>query len=211
LPDGIDLPLLPAYAAALVQRHPGVSAGFTLRTAAEAVAEKTREKRQAIVAAIALGAATLLAIGALEFAVWSERQKASRVRALVQKEFSEAAPEVRNVVQAGVQIREKVASVRRQQKELGTDAPAPQEFLLRASQALPKGEISVREVSVEGARLRLGGEASDARLVETYRAALAGSFGPSYSATVQESAGSSRGTAVRFTILVERKGEDVAS
>lgn len=211
-PDGIDLPFLPAFGAALVPRHPGVSAGFSLRTSEEAAREQAREKRRLLFSAVAAGTAILLAVGALEFAVWAEGRKAAIARALVRKEFTEAVPDVRNVVQATAQIREKVASVRRQQKELGTDVLPPQDFLLRASLALPKGgEIAVREASVEGSRLRLGGEAGEAGLVEGYRAALAGVFGPGYSVTVQESTGSARGRSVRFTILVERKGEAVAS
>jgi hypothetical protein len=59
--------------------------------------------------------------------------------------------------------------------------------------------------------MRLGGEAGEAGLVEAYRAALAGTFGPAYSVTVQESTGSAKGTSVRFTILVERKGDAGAS
>src|SRR5512139_2190588 len=210
-PEGVEPAFLPAFGAALVPRQPGVSAGFSLRTSAEAVAEKERERRRLLLSSIAAGTAILLAVGALEFAVWAEGRKATVARALVRKEFTEAAPDVRNVVQAAAQIREKVASVRRQQKELGTDVPAPSEFLMRASQALPKGEIAVREASVEGARMRLGGEAGEAGLVEGYRAALAGIFGPAYSVTVQESTGSARGSSVRFTILVERKGDAGAS
>jgi hypothetical protein len=210
-PEGIGPSLLPAFGAALVPLQPGVSSGFSLRTAAEAVAETERERRRLLLSAIAAGAAILLAVGALEFSVWAEGRKTAAARALVRKEFSEAAPDVRNVVQATAQIREKVASVRRQQKELGTDAPSPQEFLMRASQTLPQGEIAVREASVEGARMRLGGESGEAGLVEAYRAALAGAFGPAYSVTVQESTGSAKGTSVRFTILVERKGDAGAS
>ena len=210
-PDGIDLPLLPAFGAALVPRNPGVSAGFSLRTSAEAVKEKARERQRLLFSAVAGGAAILLAVGALEFAVWAEGRKAAVARALVRKEFTEAAPDVKNVVQVTAQIREKVASVRRQQKELGTDVLPPPEFLQRASQALPKGEIAVREASVEGARMRLGGEAGEAALVEGYRTALAGVFGPAYAVTVQESTGSARGSSVRFTILVERKGDAGAS
>jgi hypothetical protein len=210
-PDGIGLPLLPAFGAALVPHQPGVSAGFSLRTSADAAREMARERRRLLVSAVAAGTAILLAVGSLEFAAWAEGRKAAAARALVRKEFTEVAPDVRNVVQPTAQIREKVASVRRQQKELGTDVPGPEEFLMRASQALPKGEIAVREAAVEGARLRLGGEAGEAGLVEGYRAALAGVFGPAYSVTVQESTGSARGTSVRFTILVERKGDAGAS
>ena len=210
-PEGIDLPFLPAFGAALVPRQPDVTAGFSLRTSADAVAEKARERRRLLLSAIAAGTAILLAVGALEFAVWAEGRKAATARALVRKEFTEAAPDVRNVVQATAQIREKVASVRRQQKELGTDVLPPLELLMRASQALPKGEIAMREASVEGARMRLGGEAGEAGLVEGYRAALAGIFGPAYAVTVQESTGSARGTSVRFSILVERTGDAGAS
>jgi hypothetical protein len=211
LPEGLDLPSITAYAAALILRRPAVSAGFSLRTAAQAEAEETKDRRRLLLTAIAGGAAILLAIGALEFSVWAGGRKAAKARALVQKEFTEAAPDVRNVVQAGTQIRERLASVRRQQKELGTDAPSPPEFLFRASQALPPGEVSLREASVEGDRLHLGGVAAEARLVETYRSALAGAFGPGYSVSVQESTGSAQGSSVRFTILVERKGDAVAS
>ena len=211
LPEGISAELLPAYGAALVQRMPGASAGFSLRTSAEAAAEKERERVWNLRAAVAGGVAIVLALGALEFAVWAEGRKAARAREMVRKEFSEAAPDVRNVTQAAAQIREKVASLRRQQKELGTDAPPPAETLMRASQALPQGELSVREMSVEGARLRIGGEAGTAQLVEAYRTSLSAAFGAAYSVTVQESEGSSRGSSVRFTILVERKGEARAS
>jgi hypothetical protein len=130
----------------------------------------------------------------------------------VKKEFAAVAPEVRNVVQAGVQIRTKLDSLRREQKELGTEAPPPADMLLLASQALPKGEIAVREISIEGGRMRIEGDAgNDARLVETYRAGLASAFGPDFSATVQESGGSVKGTSVIFTILVETKGARRAS
>ena len=142
----------------------------------------------------------------------AEGRKAARARALVRTEFTAAAPDVRNVVQAGAQIREKLESLRRQQKELGTDGPSPTELLMAASRSLPQGEIALREVSIDGVRLRLAGEAGGgAKLVESYRAALAGTFGPTYTVTVQESEGSARGASVRFTILVDRKGERRAS
>jgi len=206
-PEGLSPTLLPAYGAALVPYQPKVSAGFSLRTSAEAAAEKDREQKKSLYAGVAGGVAIVLALGTLWFAVWAEGQKAVTARDLVRKEFAEAAPDVRNVVQPAVQIRERITSLRRQQKELGTDAPTPSDLLMRASQALPEGEISVREAAVEGARLSIGGEAREARLVESYRTALAGAFGTSWGVTVQESEGSAKGASVRFSILVERKGD----
>ena len=212
LPLGVSSTHLAAYGAALAPLRPDVGGGFSLRTSAEAALEKERDRRWKRTTGIAAGVAVLLALGALWFARWAEGDKAAGTRALVKKEFAAVAPEVRNVVQAGVQIRAKLDSLRRQQKELGTDAPPPADMLQIASRSLPKGEIAVREISIEGGRMRIAGDAgSDARLVETYRAGLAGAFGPDYSATVQESGGSVRGTSVKFTILVEKKGDRRAS
>jgi len=212
LPRGISSAHLAAYGAALAPLRPVVGGGFSLRTSAEAAMEKERDRRRKLAGGIAAGVAVLLALGAFGFARWTEGEKAARARALVKKEFAAVAPEVRNVVQAGVQIRAKLDSLRREQKELGADAPPPADMLQLASRALPKGEMAVREISIEGDRMRIAGDAgSDARLVETYRAALADAFGPGYAATVQESGGSVKGTSVKFTILVERKGERRAS
>ena len=212
LPEGVSSAHLAAYGAALAPLRPDVGGGFSLRTSAEAALDRERDRRWKRTTGIAAGVAVLLALGAFGFAGWTEGEKAARTRALVKKEFAAVAPDVRNVVQAGVQIRAKLDSLRRQQKELGTDAPPPADILQLASRALPKGEIAVREISIDGGRLRIAGDAgSDARLVETYRAGLADAFGPDYSATVQESGGSVKGTSVKFTILVEKKGERRAS
>jgi len=212
LPEGISSAHLAAYGAALAPLRPDVGGGFSLRTSAEAALERERDRRWKLASGIAAGVAVLLALGAFLFASWTEGEKAARTRALVKKEFAAVAPDVRNVVQAGAQIRAKLDSLRRQQKELGTNAPPPADMLQIASRALPKGEIAAREISIEGDRLRIAGEAgSDARLVETYRAGLASAFGADYSATVQESGGSVKGSAVKFTIVVERKGDRRAS
>jgi Tfp pilus assembly protein PilN len=212
LPEGVSSAQLAAYGAALAPLRTNVGGGFSLRTSAEAAMEQERDRRWRLATGIAAGVAVLLALGAFLFAGWTEGEKATRTRALVKKEFAAVAPEVRNVVQAGVQIRTKLDSLRREQKELGTEAPPPADMLLLASQALPKGEIAVREISIEGGRMRIEGDAgNDARLVETYRAGLASAFGPDFSATVQESGGSVKGTSVIFTILVETKGARRAS
>ena len=212
LPEGISDAHLAAYGAALAPLRPGVGGGFSLRTSAEAALERERDRRWKVATGIAAGVAVLLALGAFGFARWVEGEKAARTRALVKKEFAAVAPDVRNIVQPGVQIRAKLDSLRRQQKELGTDAPPPADILQLASRALPKGEIAVREISIDGGRLRIAGDAgSDARLVETYRSGLASAFGPDFSATVQESGGSVKGTSVKFTILLEKKGERRAS
>jgi Tfp pilus assembly protein PilN len=212
LPEGVSPAHLAAYGAALAPLRPDVGGGFSLRTSAEAALERERDRRWKLATGIAAGVAVLLALGAFTFASWTEGEKAARARALVKKEFTAVAPEVRNVVQAGVQIRAKLDSLRREQKELGTDAPPPADMLQLASRAIPKGEIAVREISIEGGRIRIAGDAgSDARLVETYRAGLASAFGPDFSATVQESGGSVKGTSVKFTILVEKKGDRRAS
>lgn len=212
LPEGVPSAHLAAYGAASAPLRPDVGGGFSLRTSAEDALERERDRRWKLATTIAVCVAVLLALGAFWFARWTEGEKAARARAFVKKEFAAVAPEVRNIVQAGVQIRAKLDSLRRQQKELGTDAPPPADLLEVASRALPKGEIAVREISIEGGRMRIAGDAgSDARLVEAFRAGLASAFGPDYSATVQESGGSVKGTSVKFTILVEKKGDRRAS
>lgn len=212
LPEAVPPSHLAAHGAALAALRPKVGAGFSLRTSADAASEKERGRRRGVVAAVAASVAALLALGALQFTVWAEGEKAARARALVRSEFTAAAPDVRNVVQAGAQIREKSESLLRQLKELGTEGPSPADLLMAASRSLPQGEIALREVAIDGVRLRLAGEAGGgAKLVEAYRAGLAEAFGPAFTVTVQESEGSARGASVRFTILVERKGERRAS
>jgi hypothetical protein len=136
---------------------------------------------------------------------WAESKKVATVRAQIRKEFSEAVPGTKVVVQETAQIREKIQSLRRQQKELGTDSPALSALLMKVSQALPaKENIAVREVSFDAGRLRLSGDAGAAPLVEKYRTALAAAFGPEMAVTVQESQGGAKAGSLRFTILIEK-------
>jgi len=212
LPEGVPASHLSAYGAALAPFLPKAAGGFSLRTSAEAAADRARSSRRVRVAAGAAAAAAVLAVLALQFSVWTSAGKVAKARAQVRREFMEAAPDVRlREATAGVQIREKLASVKRLQKELGTDAPPVVELLSAASAALPQGQIAVREASVEGGRMRLVGEAKESGLVESYRAGLSSALGRGYSVTLQSSEGSAAGAAVKFTILVEKKEAPRAS
>ncbi|MFA5807836.1 MAG: hypothetical protein WC978_05640, partial [bacterium] len=110
LPEGVSSAHLAAYGAALAPLRPDVGGGFSLRTSAETALERERDRRWKMATGIAAGVAVLLALGAFSFARWTEGEKAARARALVKKEFAAVAPDVRNVVQAGVQIRAKLDS-----------------------------------------------------------------------------------------------------
>jgi hypothetical protein len=202
LPEGASLL---AFGAALAPSLPAEIGGFSLRTSAEAESELDRAKRRIRIASAAAAVAVLSALGSLEVARWAEAKKVSTVRSQIRKEFSEAVPGTKVVVQETTQIREKIQSLRRQQKELGTDSPALSAVLMKVSQALPlKENIAVREVSFDAGRLRLTGEAGTAPLVETYRTALSAALGPEMAVTVQESQGSAKAGSLRFTILIEK-------
>jgi type II secretory pathway component PulL len=194
-----------AYGAALAPSLSTELGGFSLRTSAEAESERELEKRRVRIAAAAAAVAVLSLFGSLEVARWAEAKKVASVRAQIRKEFSEAVPGVKVVVQETAQIREKIQSLRRQQKELGTDSPGLSALLMIVSQALPAKEtIAVREVSFDAGRLRLTGEAGAAPIVETYRSALSTALGPEMIVTVQESQGSARAGSLRFTILIDK-------
>jgi type II secretion system protein L len=201
-----------AYGAALAPSYSTELGGFTLRTSAAAESARDREKGRIRFASIAAGVAILSLFASLEAARWAEAKKVASVRAQIRKEFSEAVPGVKVVAQETTQIREKIQSVRRQQKELGTDLPPLSTLLMNVSQAIPaKENIIVREVSFDAGRLRLTGEAGSAQLVETYRAALSAALGPGVGVTVQESQGSAKAGTVRYTIQIEKKDTGRAS
>jgi len=211
LPEAGDASPL-AYGAARVFSHAKELGGFSLRTSAESESELGREKKRLRIAAIAAAVAAIMAIASLEVAMWAQERKVSAVRAQIRKEFSEAVPGAKAAVQETAQIRGKIQSLRRQQKEMGIEPAGLSASLMKVSQALtPKENVVMKEISCEAGKIRLSGEAGDSQLVEKYRTALAAAFGPEISVTVQESRGVAKSGSIRFTILIEKGGAGRAS
>ena len=205
LPEATGDGVLLAYGAALAPSLSAELGGFSLRTSAEADTERERERRWIRIASVAGAIAVLSTIASIEAARWTEAKKVAAVRAQIRKEFAEAVPGVKVGAQETAQIREKIQSLRRQQKELGTDFPALSGLLMKVSRALPaKENIAVREVSFDAGRMRLTGEAGGAPVVEKYRSALSSALGPETTVTVQETLGSARTGTLRFVILIEK-------
>ena len=174
--------------------------------------ERKRDLFRTRIAAAAAAAAVLAVSLSIGIARWSQEKKVSRIRAEIRKEFTEAVPGVKVIVQETAQIREKVRSLSRQRKELGLDFPEPTAMLGKASRALPAGgKISVREISFDSGRLRIAGDAESAQLVESFRTSLVDAFGPGTNVTVQEAEGSARRGNLRYTILIEKGSDGRAS
>ncbi len=193
-----------AYGAAVSPFFGRETGGFSLRTSAEAESERGRRQFRIRIAAVAAAVAILAASGSLGIARWAGAEKVSRIRAEIRKEFMEAVPGVKVVVQETAQIQGKIRSLSRQGKELGADVPETTAMLDLVSRALPKdGNVSVRELSIDSGRLKISGDAGSAAIVEKFRTALVEAFGPERNVAVQESEGSARGGNVRYTILIE--------
>ena len=211
LPDAAGASLL-AYGAARVFSFPKELGGFSLRTSADAESEQERQQRRVRIAAVAAAVAAISAVTSLEIVKWTQERKVAAVRAQIRKEFSEAVPGVKAAAQETAQIRGKIQSLKRQQKEMGIDSSGVSASLMKISQALPvKENIVMKELSFEGGRMRLTGEAGDSQLVEKYRTSLAAAFGPEVSVTVQESRGMPKSGTIRFTILIEKVSAGRAS
>lgn len=201
-----------AFGAALSPFYGKQTGGFSLRTSAEAESERARQRFQVRVAAVAAAVAVLAVSGSIGITRWAEGKKVARIRTEIRKEFTEAVPGVKVVVQETTQLREKMRSLERQSKELGADVPPVTSMLGIVSRALPPGGgISVRELSFDSGRLKVSGDAASAQLVETFRTKLVAAFGPETNVTVQESEGSARNGDVRYTILIAREGNDRTS
>jgi type II secretion system protein L len=211
-PAGLEEASPAAHGAALAPFFANRTGGFSLRTSVETELERTRGRNRVRIAAAAAAVALLSAAGSVSVAQWAERRKVDQVRARIRAEFTEAVPGTKVIVQETAQLRERIRSLNRQQKELGGDFPPATTMLARASGALPAdGTISVREASFDAGRLRLAGDASSARLVESLRSSLVEAFGPGAAVTVQEAEGSAQGGTVKFTILIEDGGKGLAS
>ena len=212
LPDEAEDASPLAYGAALSPFYGKETGGFSLRTSAEAESERTRQQFRVRIAAVAAAVAVLAASGSIGIARWAETKKVARIRAEIRKEFTEAVPGVKVIVQETAQIREKIQSLDRQRKELGADFPEVTSMLGKVSRALPgDGRISVRELSFDSGRLKVEGDAGSSQLVETFRTALLTAFGPETKVTVQESEGSARNGNVRYTLLIEKEDNARAS
>ncbi len=212
LPEGAGEPSPLAYGAALAPFYGKETGGFSLRTSAEAESERARQRFRVRIAAVAAAVAVLVVSGSIGVTRWAESKKVARIRAEIRKEFTEAVPGVKVVVQETAQIREKIHALERQSKELGADFPEVTSMLGNLSRALPAdGSISVRELSFDSGRLKVTGDAGSSQLVETFRSGLLSAFGPETNVTVQEAEGSARNGNVRYTILIAKEGGDRAS
>ncbi|GAB4371475.1 MAG: hypothetical protein Kow00128_19400 [Deltaproteobacteria bacterium] len=201
-----------AFGAALVPSFLKETGGFSLRTSAETEGERIRERTRTRIAIASAAVAVLALAGSVEIARYAGNEKVARIRSQIRKEFTEAVPGARVIVRETAQIREKIRSLARQRKELGADVPDLSVLLANVSAALPaEGSIRVREAAYESGRLRLAGEASSGQVVESFRAALAGKFGQEAEVSVQESEGSVRGKTVKYTILIQPRGNGHAS
>ena len=69
----------------------------------------------------------------------------------------------------------------------------------------------MREVSFDARKDAAIREAGESQLVEKFRTSLAAAFGPEINVTVQESRGTAKGGAIRFTILIEKGSAGRAS
>jgi type II secretion system protein L len=211
-PGAFDHASAVAFGASLAPFSGKITHGFSLASSSQGIDEAGRQDSRLRFAAIASAVALLACIFALEMARWASARQVAVVRKQLRSEFSAAVPDAKVIVREAVQIREKTAALQRQRDELGLDLPRVTPLLATISAALPKDKsLSVKEISVDGIRLRVAGESGGAAAVESYRAALATSLGKPFDVTVQESRGSARGESVTFTILIEKRKADLAS
>ncbi|HEY3490906.1 MAG TPA: GspL/Epsl periplasmic domain-containing protein [Candidatus Deferrimicrobiaceae bacterium] len=211
-PGEFTNPSVTAWGAALFPFADKIMHGFSLHNPSGIEESADRLGKRLRIAIIASAIAVLSGLVALETARWAAARQVAAVRQQLRAEFSAAVPTAKVVVRETAQIREKIAALQRERNELGLDLPRITPLLGRISAALPANKsLSVKEISVDGARVRVAGEAAGSNVVEVYRTAISSAFGKSYDVTVQESRGSAKGDTVTFAILIEQRKPGRAS
>lgn len=211
-PGGFPGASVVAFGAAVLPFSATDARGFTLFSPGGSVDDPARARLRRRTLAVAACVAALASLAAFETARWASSRQVASARRQLRTEFQTAVPGAKTVVRESTQIREKIASLRKQRTELGLDLPRITPLLAVISSSMPADRsLSVREISVEGSRIRIAGDSAGGRAVESYRTALSAGLGGGYSVTVQESRGCGRGDNVAFSILVEKGANDRAS
>jgi hypothetical protein len=204
-PGGFESASAVAFGASLVPFSGNITHGFSLAAGRRPEDDDARRVRRLKIAGIATAIALVSCVAALEIARWTATRQVAAVRRQLRSEFSAAVPEAKVVVRETTQLQEKIVALQRQRAEFGLDLPRVTPLLATISTALPSGKaLSVKEISIDGYRVRVAGESAGGAAVESYRAALAAALGADFVVTVQESRGSARGESVSFTILIEK-------
>lgn len=212
MPSGIAPEAAAALGAALLPWEERVTGGFSL--AVRAVAESiSAMRRTRVLVASAFGAAALVAaVSALLLSAWAEGKKVEKIATQLRKELVEIFPGTPAGPQPIVQFRERIRSLKLQQKETNAGAATFVERLRKVAQALPaKEKIAVAEILYDGGKLRIAGEADSAPLVERFRSGLAAAFGPEAAVVLESSTGRAGRGGVGYTIIVETKETPDAS
>lgn len=209
LPSDLEGPFAAALGASAAADLDRSIAGFSLRTSRDAESESATG---ALLRKVAVAVVAITCVVGLAALLLSARVAAKEVESLkdaARKELLEAAPSVKNITAAATQARERMKSLDRQRKELGLDVPSTSFAISRIATAA--SGISVREISVEGGRHRVAGEAPSLAAVEAFRTALSKGF-PGATVTMKETEGVSRAGAgtVKFTISIEEEVRDAS-
>lgn len=211
-PGGFESASAVAFGASLVPFSGKILHGFSLAVGLRPADDEALRLRRAKIAGIASLIALLSCVAALEIARWAATRQVAAIRRQLRAEFTAAVPEAKVVVRETTQLTEKIAALQRQRAELGLDLPKVTPLLATISTAMPDGKsLTVKEISIDGYRIRVAGESTGGTAVEGYRTALSAALGTGFVVTVQESRGSARGESVSFAILIEKGTENRAS
>jgi Tfp pilus assembly protein PilN len=207
LPGNLPSHWIPAFGAALLPSYDRETGDFGLRGEEHGASEAVSARRRLLVAVVAGASALLLVLAALATAWWASGRRLALARAALAREFQSAVPGGKVTAGELLQAQGRLQALERQWVELGGDQADPVRILSLLSRSLPAGgSARVKEITLEGERLRVTGEAKESGAVETFRGSLASAFGAGWTITVQESRGSARGEQVTFTVLVEKEG-----